>query len=252
MGIVIESDPAMTARILRLANSAFFGYSTGIKTVGDALIVIGIQQIRDIVLSTAVVDFFKEIPHEQVDMDSFWLHSLGCGLGARILAGYRRSSNPEQSFAAGLMHDLGRLVIFMQAPEKANDIFVRYAEEDKPLCRIEEEVLGYTHAEVGGVLLAKWNLPAALVDAVRYHIEPSQCGVHPVDAALVHMGDVLAQAMQIGSAGDREVPEIDLDAWKAIGLDEEILKPTIHEIDRQLNDVADTFIRANPAEDHHA
>lgn len=241
-GDILQTDPDLTARLLRLANSSFFGYSTGIKTVGDALLIIGVKQVKDLVMSTTVINFFKGVSSDLVNMRSFWEHSLVCGIAARILATYRRNLNPEQAFAAGLMHDLGRLVLLIQEPERVRDVFNQYEGSPKTLTEIESIVFGYDHSDVGGALLKFWGLPAPLVHAVRYHHQPTECELFPVDAALVHFGDLLAHSMEYGGSGERKVPAPNMRAWAKLELASEVLKPSMKEIDRQFEEVAIMFL----------
>jgi len=241
-GEIIQTDPDLTARLLRLANSSFFGYTTGIKTVGDALLIIGVQQVKDLVISTTVINYFKGVSSDLVNMRSFWQHSLVCGIAARILAMHRRNLNPEQAFASGLMHDMGRLVLLLQEPEKVRDIFNLYEGSPKTLTELELECFGFHHGDVGGALLKSWGLPAPLVYAVRYHHQPTECELFPVDAALIHFGDLLAHSMEYGGSGERKVPSPNMRAWAKLELAPDILKPTMKEVDRQFEEVALMFL----------
>ncbi|MFZ5807078.1 MAG: HDOD domain-containing protein [Verrucomicrobiota bacterium] len=241
-GRIIEKDPALMAKLLRLANSAFFGYPSSIKTLDDAMIIIGIQQVRDLVAATTVIEYFKDVSPDLVNMNSFWEHSMACGIAARILAGYRRNWNPEQSFAAGIMHDLGRLVMLIRLPEQMRDILNRCQNDPRPIYNIEREVMGYDHAEVGGVLLECWNFPQSLANAVRYHHEPTRSAQDFTDAALVHLGDIIAHAMEFGSSGEKHVPHCDSQVWAKLEMDTEILRPSMREIDRQFSEIVNMFM----------
>lgn len=241
-GRIIEKDPVLMAKLLRLANSAFFGYPSSIQTLDDALIIIGIQQVRDLVAATTVIEYFKDVPSEMVNMNSFWEHSIACGIAARILAGYRRNWNPEQSFAAGIMHDLGRLVLFARLPDKMQEVFNQCQNDNRPVYAIEQEILGYDHAEVGATLLECWNFPESLANTVRYHHLPTQSPQDFTDAALVHLGDIIAHAMEFGSSGEKHVPQCDSKVWEKLELDAEILRPSMKEIDRQIREVVNMFV----------
>lgn len=240
-GRIIEKDPALMAKLLRLANSAFFGYPSSIQTLDDALIIIGIQQVRDLVAATTVIEYFKDVSPDLVNMNSFWEHSIGCGIAARILAGYRRNWNPEQSFAAGIMHDLGRLILFARLPVEMHEIFALCQNDPRPVYVIEREKLGFDHAEVGATLLECWNFPASLANAVRFHHEPTKSNQDFTDAALVHLGDIIAHAMEFGSSGEKHVPRCDSQVWAKLELDSEILRPSMKEIDRQFGEVVNMF-----------
>src|SRR5437773_5765052 len=117
VGEVIEKDPDLTARLLKLGNSSFYGFPSRLETVAEAISLIGIQQVQDLIIATSVVDTFAGVRPDFVNMESFWRHSLACGIGARILGIMKRMPNPERFFVAGLLHDVGRLVLFSQSPE---------------------------------------------------------------------------------------------------------------------------------------
>ena len=119
---IISSDISLSARILRLVNSAFFGFPSRIDTISHAVTIIGTQQLRDLVLATAVIDLFRGIPSELVDMRSFWQHSISCGIASRILSSYHREANIEHFFVAGLLHDLGRLILYIKIPDQTKEI----------------------------------------------------------------------------------------------------------------------------------
>jgi HD-like signal output (HDOD) protein len=198
--------------------------------------------VRDLVASTTIIEYFKDVSSEWVSMSSFWEHSLACGIAARILAGYRRNWNPEQSFAAGLMHDLGRIILFMKKPAEIAEVFRRSQVHREPLYLTERKVIGYDHAELGGILLECWNFPASLVNAVRYHHDPSKAGQDSADAGLVHLGDVIAHGMEFGSSGERHMPPCDSQVRSKLGLGTEILRSSMKEIDRQFADVVEMFL----------
>ena len=122
---VIQEDPGLTVRLLRLSNSAFFGFSAKVEAVNQAITVLGTQQLRELVLACSVMNVFKDVPEELVNMESFWRHSIACGVVARAFASLRHESNVERYFVTGLLHDIGRLVLLMEVPKKMAVIFER-------------------------------------------------------------------------------------------------------------------------------
>ncbi len=150
IGDVISKDSGLTARLLRIANSALYNFPSTIDTISQAVIVIGIQQLRDLALGTSVVELFEGIADDLVNMDSFWRHSIACGIAARILATYRREANVERYFVAGVLHDIGRLIIYLKLSEEAREALVRCKGSGELLYKVEKEILGFDHAEVGG------------------------------------------------------------------------------------------------------
>ena len=130
---IIADDPGLTARLLRLVNSPLYNFPGKIETISRAVVIVGTQQLRDLALATSVLKLFEGIPGDLVTMQSFWEHSVSCGLASRILASYRQEPNVERYFVAGMLHDIGRLVIYSQAPALAREALARSREQRKHL-----------------------------------------------------------------------------------------------------------------------
>ena len=241
-GEIIEADPGLSIRLLRIANSSFFGFSSRIATVGEALTLIGLKQMRDLVTATVVLDFFHEIPPALLQLEAFWHHSLACGIGARLLAIQRGEASPERFFLAGLLHDTGRLVMCLKIPEKLPDILARGATAEKTLTEIERESLGTDHAEVGGTLLEHWCFPPLLVETVRCHHAPERAGQFPMAASLVHVADIVAHSLELGASGEPVPPKLEQVAWNRLGLEASILGTLVNELDRQFDDAVSLFL----------
>jgi putative nucleotidyltransferase with HDIG domain len=175
IGDAIQKDPDLTARLLRLANSPFFGFANRLSTVAEAVSLLGIQQIQDMIVASSVLEQFKGVPDHFVNKDSFWRHSLAVGITARLLAMERRLPKPDKFFVAGLLHDVGRLVLLSQAAESAQAVFELYQRETHAACaRLEKKVLGYDHQQIAAELLQSWSYPPVLVQAVAFHHTPSR------------------------------------------------------------------------------
>jgi len=234
---IIEKDPALAARLLKLGNSAYFAFPQRLETVADAIRLIGIQQVQDLIQAARVVDAFQGISKELVSMESFWKHSLGCGIGARTLALARQTAHPEKMFLAGLLHDLGRLVLFSQAPEKAKEIFNLRKQRRMLLREAEQAVLNFDHARIGEELMRHWHYPPNLVQAVAYHHQPMAADVYATESSIVHVADYLVNAMQMGSSGERFVPPLNLNAWERVGLPIDRVESVMNSIDQQIGAV---------------
>jgi HD-like signal output (HDOD) protein len=243
IGQIIKDDPGLTARLLRLVNSSFFGFPAKIETISRALVIVGVKQLRDLALATSVVELFKGIPEHLVSMESFWRHSVTCGIAAKIVATFRRETSVERFFVAGMLHDLGRLLITMKAPEQVRQALCRSKSNGELLFRAEREEMGFDHAALGGEMLKSWNLPPSLEEAVTYHHTPSKARRFPTEAAIVHVADILAHAMQSGSSGEQFVPPLDGEAWRSLGLSTSILSPTLDQLERQVNEVVQTLLQ---------
>ncbi len=244
VGAVIEKDPDLTARLLRLGNSAFYGFPSRLETVSEAVGLIGIQQVQDLISASNVMDTFSGVNPDFVNMESFWRHSLACGIGARILAIEKRMPKPEKFFVAGLLHDAGRLVLFSQAPQLAEVIMER-AQQNRMLLRdAETEVMGFDHAQIGEALLRSWAYPPNLVQAVANHHHPQSADAYKMEAAIVHLSDCLVNAMELGSSGEHHVPPLQARGWQLLNLELNVLESTINAIDEQIEAVQEVFLRS--------
>lgn len=232
VGAVISEDPGLTARLLRLVNSAMYGFPSKIESVKQGLTVVGTQQIHDLALATSVVNMFKDMPQDLVDMTSFWQHSIGCGVCARTLATELRAPNVERHFVAGLLHDIGKLVLFMHNADGARAAIEMCQTDGTLLYDAERAVMGYDHAAVGQALLSSWNLPATLQEPVAHHHRPLRASRFQVEVSVVHVADILAHALLMGSSGERLVPPLNAGGWDRLGIAESSLAEILNEIDQ--------------------
>lgn len=239
---IIASDPALTARLLRLVNSAFYAFSSRIDTVQHAVLLIGTQPIHDLALATSVLNVFPGIPRELVSMRSFWEHCIATGVTARTLATYRNERRAERFFVAGVLHDIGRLLLFALRPEVARAALTRSRTEGEPLIVAEHAAFGFDHSEAGDAILEAWKLPEDLQAIVRCHHAPAEAGQYERDAALVHVADVIATALKIGNSGDPAVPALAPDAWEQLELAPTILSALTDEVERQVHEVARSML----------
>jgi putative nucleotidyltransferase with HDIG domain len=152
---------------------------------------------------------------------------VACGAAARVLAVLRREANPERYFVAGLLHDLGRLVIYEQHPDWAHTALALAEQHPLPLYQVERVAWGAEHAAVGQALLRRWRLPESLVEAVAHHHEPSRSQRFPLEAAVVHVADIVAHVLGFGPSGSPYVPPMDPLAWERLSLPVSALKPLL-------------------------
>jgi putative nucleotidyltransferase with HDIG domain len=213
IGNIISEDQGLTVRLLRMANSPLYGYPSRIETISQAVLIIGTKQLRDIIFATSVISLFKGIPEDIITMETFWRHSIACGVIARIIAGHRREPNVETFFTAGILHDVGRLIMYTRMPVECSNILSGIARQPQLLFKAERESLGFNHTDVGGLLLKEWKLPQNLTEAVACHHSPERAAHYPIEAACIHVADILAHAMQLGSSGEKYIPRLSEEAW---------------------------------------
>lgn len=233
---IINEDTAISARILRVANSALYNFPSRIDTISQAIMVIGVNQLRDLVLACSVTKLFKDLPENVINMELFWRHSLACGVAARIVAGLRRETNVERFFVAGLLHDIGRLVLFSERGRQMVEAIDVARSQKELLFRMEKEVFGFDHAAVGGELLRVWKLPVRLVEAVSGHHRPGLAKQFPVEAAVVHLADVMTNALGLGTSGEQYVPPLNRQSWEQLALSADLLPKAMEQTLVQFDD----------------
>jgi HD-like signal output (HDOD) protein len=239
---VLSSDPGLTLRLLRLVNSGFYALPQRIEDVYRAVILIGERQIRELALATSVISAFKKIPAHLVDMPAFWRHSLATGVAARALAKSVNERNGERIFAQGLLHDVGSVVLYSQAPDIAGKILMKAAERPGPIVDIERSFLGFDHTEIGKALMAEWNLPQIYQDTARHHHSPMAHKRAWPDLPLVHIADVIVDATQVGTSGEPAVPKLEPGVWEALGLDKKVLRHVVQQVDQVLGQLDGEFL----------
>lgn len=245
IGKVITRDPGMTARLLRIANSPFYGFVQEITTVSRAIAVIGTTQLRDLVLATSAIDTFDNIPNHLVNMKDFWTHSIYTGLCAKALAEQLDKKKSESFFVAGLLHDIGQLVLFNKMPEQSKDILIQVMEgpEGVEFHHEEKKIFGFDHAEVGAELLNHWKLPEMLCESVRYHHEPLKAEKYAKETAVVHIANSLGCLAELHSENAWEAPQIEPKAWEVTGLNPDITKQITEKAEEEFNEISSSFLK---------
>lgn len=227
---VLSSDPAVVSRLLALANSAYYGLGQRVTTVTHAVMVLGFNTVRNVVLAATIFRSLGAVsPRGAFDQHRFWKHSIACGTLSRILARRRGESHAEEMFILGLLHDVGKLVIAAWLSEDAARIRAR-VDEGARLHEAESEVLETTHADVGAALLERWRLPRLYVEAVRHHHTPSLAGEHRAATAVVHVADYLVDAVCLTSAPGDTIPVLSREAWSHVDLRVESLPQLFDEM----------------------
>ena len=230
---IVSEDSALAAKVLMISNSALFNFPSRIDTISKAVTIIGHKQLSEIILSCSIVGMFKDIPQDVIDMDMFWRHSIAVATAARILSASRRDQNIEKYFTAGLLHDIGKLIIFVEAPKYALEVITKCAETNELMHKVEKSVLGFDHAKLGAMLLKKWKLPEDIVSSVYYHHMPSVSPGDIVSPSIIHIADIISHSLEFGSSGERFVPTLNEKAWSTLGLDVDILSSVVEQLNVQ-------------------
>jgi putative nucleotidyltransferase with HDIG domain len=220
---VISRDVGLTAFLLRMVNSAFYGFPSRIDTISRAVALVGTQRISNLALGTTVLSVFKDIPPELVDIPTFWQHSVATGITAKLLAKEARLENPERLFVAGMLHDIGRLIIYKVLPKPSRYMLLHARMQQEPMHDAERQFLGFNHAQLGGIMLQKWNFPFPLVNAVLHHHSPSK-SKQPLEPAIINAAGLIAGALGHASNRDGAFSHWDMQAWESIGLPPKAVK----------------------------
>lgn len=211
---LIGSDQALTARILRLANSAYYGFPREVSTVNLAIVVLGFNTVKDIGLSLSVFNVFKdENENPLFNLTRFWEHSIACGVASRMLARSYRTRYSGEAFVAGLLHDIGKVIL----NQYFNESFISIIKKQKEGIRFEDAesmATGTTHSQIGGWLAEKWNLPMIICDSILNHHQPWESSKWPSFVAFVSLADYLCHKTGFEHSGRQKAPELDERIWE--------------------------------------
>ncbi len=241
MAQIISKDPNLTAQILKIANSPFYGFPTRVETITRAIAVIGTQDLRDLVLSASIIKVFSRHDNEIFDLSRYWRHSILTAFIARQLSNKTKTAvlAKERLFIAGLLHDIGKLVMSMKVPEIMRIIQDRAAKGYEPYQDVEKLVFGLGHAEIGGELMRHWNLPKCLRSVAKYHHKPSRAKEYLLETCIVHIADAMARYLNVAASESRYPVKISSTAWRVTGLDKDevnnILDSARKEFESSLN-----------------
>jgi putative nucleotidyltransferase with HDIG domain len=214
---VIRRDPSLTARLLRLVNSVYYGLSNPVNNLEEAVLYLGLRQIRQLVMVTPILEDFQRLTSRvNFSWREFWQHCIGTAILTREVMASLHTPADETDYVAGLVHDVGKIVMAYAFPDHFQAIYQESERHAENLLSLEESVLGINHAELGALYLKNYNLPNALVDTARYHHRPERAGESGQIVAAVQIADLLMRHARIGKSGSPG--EITEETWsKASG-----------------------------------
>lgn len=222
IGDLIQRDPTMTARILKLVNSVSFGINYKVKTVHEAVIFLGMRHVRQVALLTPVIDEFQNLPlGKDFSWRNFWKHCLSVGLLTQEVLTEKHSELVDKGYISGLMHDLGKIAMAHVFPEHFSGVYNgSFFKEPSDLIRQEEAIIGANHSEIGAIYAETQNLESCFIDAMRFHHEPANAQKDPYLASAVQIADGITHQLGIGASGvDWEISNNDctmLDGWEIL------------------------------------
>ena len=215
---LLETDPAITVTLLKLANSAWFRLGRRVDSVEEAITIIGFDQTRDLVLAMSVATVFDGVAPEWMDMKRYWQGSVATALAARELAFISSISVPERLFVLGLLADIGHLVMYRVKPALAGEALKNANADPELLPAAERQIVGCDAAEVGATLADAWNLPEGFAEAIRFQAIPREAGEYTCDAEVLHIARAVSYVYRYGEESDRALERIDPDIWQDLDL----------------------------------
>src|SRR5579884_409295 len=228
---LVSSDQILSAKVLKLVNSPFYGFPGRVSTVSNALILLGVNVVKGLALSASIFEMMEK------NVVGLWEHSLGAATAASIIAKRIGAPEAEEISTAALLHDIGKVILKIKLEEEFKQFESTVREKSISMFEAERASLGTDHAEIGGWLGKSWFLPDKLIEPIACHHDVERSTQHSLKTAIVHLADVLVKASGFGFTGDDLVPQIQPAAWKKLALSEAQLETIIDEIEEKLIDV---------------
>lgn len=233
---VLNQDQAMTARVLKMSNSAFYGFPRRIATVANAIVFLGFKTIRSIVMAASVSDILnQEMEGYALAYGELWKHSQCSAMAARLIGRKTRFVKLDLAYTAALLHDIGKVILNNTMKESYHEVVAKVNTDNISFIDAEDEILGFNHALVGSRVAEKWNLPPELVESIALHHYPEQAKINKELTAIVHLADAICVSMGIGIGIDGMLYPMSVEAMKLLGLDE-------LEIENMVSELVDVFV----------
>ncbi len=245
---IIKTDPSLVANVLKVVNSPFYGIRSKVDTISRAITIIGLDDLYNIITSVVAVNSFSKIATDLVKPATFWRHSFCTGILAKKIAQNCNVLHTERLYVAGLLHDIGSLLLYSKYPTESEQIIKQSAGDEEIHYRIEKEMLGFTHADIGAELLTMWGLPDPLTKTIRMHHEPCADEDIVLDACIIHLANALSNCYILGTYLEKlpdKTNEPDSCIWDYISMSDE-QKDNIYEgLDEELADAISILIPYN-------
>jgi HD-like signal output (HDOD) protein len=243
---VIQQDQAISSKVLKLVNSPFYGYSGKIHTINQGIVILGFNAIKNLVLSTSVMDAFKGTESgENFRMDLLWVHSASVAGVSRLLAERSGAADPEEAFVAGLLHDIGKVLLWISEPKLLSGCIQASETHRIPLEDVEMRIMGFGDCELAAVLADKWKFPVTLRDSLRWRSAPERAGASAPLASAIHCANVLCIGMGAAPVTKPVLPNPSSKAWQLMGLHhDDFLRQILMEVPLRIEG-AKSFVSAS-------
>jgi len=232
---LVSSDPALTLKILRVINAAVYGFVVRISSVNQAVVLLGLDVVRALLLGVSIFEMMEKTAL------GLWKHSLGCAVTSKLLAQKMGMSDPEEASVAGLLHDIGKVVLNVQFPQEYQMAVGVARDRSMYLFDAEMEMFNMTHATAGAYFANAWRLPKFVVESIRHHHQPFLAKTAPTHAVIVHMADIFVKAYNVGFSGDSFVSAVHPAAWDLFDFGEAEMMQLFSEIGEVISQVDGFF-----------
>ena len=238
IGKVVETDPALSSRILKMVNSAFYGIPKTIASISQAITILGRDRLRQILIGTVLSGVFGKAQSPVLVMEDFWYHSVKTAILARHLGNDSEISNEAESlFTAGLLHEIGRLIMAQKIPEQSGAIQKAIDMEGEDIMAAESRILGFTHCDVGGAFIEKWGLPALLADVAKFHHSPQLSESYTAETDIIYLANNLVSLVSPVELQDVNYVLKKINGWERTGLSATQVHQAVVAADAQVYEV---------------
>jgi putative nucleotidyltransferase with HDIG domain len=228
---VVSMDQVLSAKVLRLVNSAFYGFSRRVSTVSNAIILLGVNVVKSLAISSSIFEIMEK------SVVGLWEHSMGVAVAANIIARELKVPEPEETSTAALLHDIGKVIIKLRLQDDYNLLTEKIKGNGMRMIEAERDLLATDHAEIGEWIAQTWLLPEKLIEPIAFHHDVERSSAQRAKTSVVHIADVLVKASPFGFSGDDLVPQIQPVAWNKLGMTEELLEQIVRRIEDKLVEV---------------
>lgn len=229
---VIDKDQSLTTRVLRLVNSAFYSLYTEVTNVRHAVALLGFKTISQMVISISVFDVFKGGQGKEFNREGFWKHSIGCAVVSQMIAQRAHYPKADDCFTAGLMHDIGKVVLDQYLHEEMTKVIQLIQEKEIYFADAEKEIMELNHADVGGQVMKNWNIPLPITVAVKHHHQPlnerkGSAFSQDLIVDIIRLSNVICRRERIGYSGDTIIPEMNRELWDRLDINQKSINEVI-------------------------
>jgi HD-like signal output (HDOD) protein len=245
LGAIILDDPSLAAKLLKLANSAFYGMPKQVVSIEKAVMILGFHAVKSLALSISIYHFFQTGKKTILDVQGLWDHSLGCAVACKLLIEKNNRRYADDAFLFGILHDIGKVVFINKDLAKMEEVYRKVHNEGVGQSAAEQEVFGFNHQMVGAALLKRWKFPDSLIAGVKMHhdLPPDTSKLDQDTAQLVRatcVANQLAKALSLGVSTDTNTQAIPHKMWQFLGVE----RPDLPALSAKIKENYDTLIAA--------